>query len=108
MPKPGSPASDAHIKTYLIYGDLILDFVENNLKDKIGYVDGTQADVAKEKTADKNQYKYDKFEKEKQRAANKAQRPISIDTDKQTEFEKRQADAIARRDAMIARRNKNK
>jgi predicted GNAT family acetyltransferase len=108
MPKPGSPASDAHIKTYLIYGDLILDFVENNLKDKIGYVDGTQADVAKEKTADKNQYKYDKYEKEKQRAANKAQRPISIDTDKQTEFEKRQADAIARRDAMMARRNKNK
>jgi hypothetical protein len=108
LPKPGSPASDAHIKAYLIYGDLILDFVENNLKDKIGYVDGTQADVAKEKTADKNQYKYDKLEKEKQRAANRAQRPISVDTDKQAEFEKRQADAIARRDAMLARRNKNK
>ena len=106
LPKPGSPASDAHIKAYLIYGDLILDFVENNLKDKIGYVDGTQADVAKEKTAPEWQYKYDKLEKEKQRAANKAQRPISIDAEKQAEFEKRQADAIARRDAMLARRNK--
>ena len=108
LPKPGSPASDAHIKAYLIYGDLILDFVENNLKDKIGYVDGTQADVAKEKTAPEWQYKYDKLKKEKAMAANKAQRPITIDADKQAEFEKRQADAIARRDAMLARRNKNK
>jgi len=106
LPKPGSPASDAHIKAYLIYGDLILDFVENNLKDKIGYVDGTQDDVAKDKTADKWQYKFDKLAKEKERAANKAQRPITIDADKQAEFEKRQADAIARRDAMLARRNK--
>jgi hypothetical protein len=82
--------------------------VENNLKDKIGYVDGTQADVAKEKTADKWQYKYDKLEKEKERAANKAKNTISMDADKISDFEKRQADAIARRDAMLARRNKNK
>jgi predicted nucleotidyltransferase len=106
LPKPGSPASDAHIKAYLIYGDSILDFVESNLKDKIGYVDGTQADVAKDKTAPEWQYKFDKLAKEKERAANKAQRPITIDADKQAEFEKRQADAIARRDAMLARRNK--
>lgn len=106
LPKPGSPASDAHIKAYLIFGDSILDFVENNLKDKIGYVDGTQADVAKDKTAPEWQYKFDKLAKEKERAANKAQRPITIDADKQAEFEKRQADAIARRDAMLARRNK--
>ena len=106
LPKPGSPASDAHIKAYLIFGDSILDFVESNLKDKIGYVDGTQADVAKDKTAPEWQYKFDKLAKEKERAANKAQRPITIDADKQAEFEKRQADAIARRDAMLARRNK--
>jgi len=106
MPKPGSPASDAHIKAYLIYGDIILDFVKNNMKEKIGYVDGTQADVAKEKTADKWQYKYDKLEKEKERAANKAKNTISMDADKIADFEKRQADAIARRDAMLARRNK--
>ncbi len=108
LPKPGSPASDAHIKAYLIYGDLILDFVKNNMKEKIGYVDGKAADIAKEKTDDKWQYKFDKYEKEKERAANKAKNTISMDADKISDFEKRQAELIAKRDAMLARRNKLK
>ncbi len=66
MPKPGSPASDAHIKAYLIYGDLILDFVKNNMKEKIGYIDGKAADISKEKTSDEWKYKFDKYEKEKE------------------------------------------
>jgi hypothetical protein len=105
MPKPGSPASDAHIKAYLIYGDLILDFVQNNMKEKIGYVDGTQADAAKEKTADEWKYKYDKYEKEKEMAAKRAERnPITMDPEKLAAFEKRQADALARREKLMARK----
>jgi hypothetical protein len=105
MPKPGSPASDAHIKAYLIYGDLILDFVQSNMKDKVGYVDGMQADTAKEKTADEWKYKYDKYEKEKEMAAKRAERnPITMDPEQLAAFEKRQADALARREKMMARR----
>ena len=89
LPKPGSPASDAHIKAYLIYGDLILDFVENNLKDKIGYVDGNAADIAKEKTADKNQYKFGKLEKEKAMAANKEKDRTLVDPSKETGAERK-------------------
>ena len=105
MPKPGSPASDAHIKAYLIYGDLILDFVQSNMKDKVGYVDGMQADTAKEKTADEWKYKYDKYEKEKEMAAKRTERnPITMDPEQLAAFEKRQADALARREKMMARR----
>ena len=100
LPKPGSPASDAHIKAYLIYGDLILDFVENNLKDKIGYVDGNAADIAKEKTADKWQYKYDKLEKEKERAANKEKDRTLVDPSKET--------GAQRKDRMDAERAKKR
>ena len=89
LPKPGSPASDAHIKAYLIYGDLILDFVENNLKDKIGYVDGNAADIAQQKTADKNQYKFDKLEKEKERAANIEKDRTLVDPSKETGAERK-------------------
>lgn len=46
IPKPGSPASDAAIKTYLIYGDVIKDFVERNLKNQIGYKDGKAPEIA--------------------------------------------------------------
>jgi hypothetical protein len=89
LPKPGSPASDAHIKAFLIYGDLILDFVENNLKDKIGYVDGNAADIAKEKTADKNQYKFGKKEKEDTMAANKEKDRTLVDPSKETGAERK-------------------
>jgi hypothetical protein len=36
VPRPGSPASDAAIKTYLVYGDEILNFVAKNLKTQSG------------------------------------------------------------------------
>jgi predicted nucleotidyltransferase len=90
LPKPGSPASDAHIKAYLIYGDLILDFVENNLKDKIGYVDGNAADIAQQKTADKNQYKFGKLDKEKEMAANVEKDRNLVDPNKLSGEELRQ------------------
>ena len=51
LPIPGSPASDAHIKTYLIYGDLILDFVKNNMKENLGYVDGKGAEYSEKAMA---------------------------------------------------------
>jgi hypothetical protein len=41
-----SPASDAAIKTYLVYGDEILNFVAKNLKNSIGYKDGKGGDIS--------------------------------------------------------------
>jgi predicted nucleotidyltransferase len=52
IPLPGSPASDAAIKTWLVYGDIIVDFVERNMKHRIGYKDGKASDISKEKMAD--------------------------------------------------------
>jgi len=90
LPKPGSPASDAQIKIYLIYGDMILDFVEKNLKNRIGYNDGKSAQISKEKTKDEWQYKFDKYAKEKERQANKPE--IKMDPD---ELAKREAQRAA-------------
>lgn len=45
VPKPGSPASDAQIKTYLLYGPMIIDFVEKNLAEPIGYRDGKAPEI---------------------------------------------------------------
>ena len=127
LPKPGSPASDAAIKTYLIYGDVILDFVKSNMKDKVGYVDGTAADysakvMANNPTLQKKKIKKD-LEMELGRRVTDSelenfmatgqkpqanQRAITMDPDKAAEFEKRQADAIARRDKALARQNRIK
>ena len=71
LDRPGSPASDGVIKLYLLHGQEIIDYVKT-------YIDGYDAytahddaaDMAKEKTADKNQYKFGKLDKEKERAAN--------------------------------------
>jgi hypothetical protein len=46
VPRPGSPASDAAIKAYLVYGDEILNFVAKNLKNSIGYKDGKGGDIS--------------------------------------------------------------
>lgn len=70
IPVPNSPASDAQIKAYLIYGKEILDFVEKNMKERVGYLDGKGKDLA-QNTADKDKYKFDKYEKEQQTKANK-------------------------------------
>jgi hypothetical protein len=43
---PGSPASDAAIKTYLVYGDEILNFVAKKSKNSIGYKDGKGGDIS--------------------------------------------------------------
>lgn len=51
IPLPGSPASDAAIKTWLVYGDIIVDFIERNMKDRVGYKDNKGADISKEKMA---------------------------------------------------------
>lgn len=90
MGKPGSPASDAQIKIYLIYGDMILDFVEKNLKNPIGYNDGKSAQISKEKTKDEWRYKFDKYAKEKERQANKGE--LKMDPD---ELAKREAQRAA-------------
>lgn len=70
IPVPNSPASDAQIKAYLIYGKEIIDFVEKNMKDRVGYLDGKGEKLA-QNTADKDQYKFDKYKKEQQAKANK-------------------------------------
>lgn len=65
--KIGSPASDAMIKTYLIFGDVILDFVEKNMKGGgMGYLDNKGTELAKN-TPEKNMYKFDKKNKEQER-----------------------------------------
>ena len=125
LAKPGSPASDAEIKTYLIYGDVILDFVKNNMKDKVGYVDGKGAEISANAMANNPALQRKKQKKdlemelgrrisdtEFEEFLNTGQKPqprqrtISIDPDKAAEFEKRQADAIARREKMMQRRQK--
>ncbi len=63
-PEIGSPASDATIKTYLIFGQEILDFVEKNMKGGgMGYLDNKGPELAKN-TPDKNVYKFDKKNRE--------------------------------------------
>jgi hypothetical protein len=52
LPRPGSPASDAVIKAYLIYGPEIKDFVEKNMKDRIGYKDGQGTNIANKQEND--------------------------------------------------------
>lgn len=117
LPKPGSPASDAAIKTYLIYGDIILDFVKNNLKDKLGYVDGKGADISKNAMADNPALQKKKIKKDLEMELGRritdidvdkfietGEKPkpkeklITMEPDKISDFEQRQADAIARRD----------
>jgi hypothetical protein len=125
LPKPGSPASDAAIKTYLIYGDVILDFVKSNMKDKVGYVDGKGAEVSAQAMANNPTLQKKKIKKDLEMELGRRvtdseledfmatgqkpqpkQRTITMDPDKAAEFEKRQADALARREKMMQRRNK--
>jgi len=52
LPVPGSPASDAEIKAYIIYGQEIIDFVKKNLPDYDAYTAHDDAsDLSKEKMA---------------------------------------------------------
>lgn len=125
MPKPGSPASDAAIKTYLIYGDLILDFIKNNMKDQIGYVDGKAADISANAMNNNPTLQNKKIKKDLemklgrrvsdsqfQEFLNTGQEPsfksepLSISPEKNAEFEKRQANALAKREKILARKNK--
>lgn len=52
LPRAGSPASDAVIKAYLIYGPEIKSFVEKNMKDRIGYKDGQGTSIANKQEND--------------------------------------------------------
>jgi GNAT superfamily N-acetyltransferase len=125
LPIPGSPASDAHIKTYLIYGDLILDFVKNNMKENLGYIDGKGAEYSEKAMANNPTLQRKKIKKDLEMELGRSitdtelqnfintgekpqpkQRTISMDNDKLSDFEKRQADAIARREKFLARRQK--
>jgi GNAT superfamily N-acetyltransferase len=42
----GSPASDAQIKAYAIYGEVILDFLKSKLEGLEAYTDGSAANIA--------------------------------------------------------------
>lgn len=123
LPKVGSPASDAAIKTYLIYGDVILDFVKNNMKDQVGYVDGKGAEISANAMNDNPNLQRRKMKKDLEMELGRKvsdsefetfvttgekpqpkQRTISMDPNKAAEFEKRQADALARREKMLQRK----
>jgi len=64
-----TPAGDAAIKTYLIFGSDILEFVKQNMDGEDAYTSDNKS--FKDKTNVENQYKYDKLEKEKLRLKNK-------------------------------------
>jgi hypothetical protein len=72
LPKPGSPASDAQIKAYVIYGAEMIDMVKRNLKghNSASIPDARSKEFANQ-TAPEARYKVDKLAAEKQRAANK-------------------------------------
>lgn len=83
--KTSSPAEDAAIKTYLIFGKDILDYVKQNMEGEDDYTSDDKDFTSK--TPEKIQYKYDKLEKEKQRQRKST---ISMDPDDADEYEKRQ------------------
>jgi hypothetical protein len=90
LPKPGSPASDAAIKAYILQADDIIDYVtikDPNYNAYTAHDDA--ADIAKEKTADKNQYKFGKLDKEKAMAANKEKDRTLVDPSKETGAERK-------------------
>lgn len=119
LPKPGSPASDAQIKSYVIYGEQIISFVEKNLKTPIGYMDAKGAQISKEKMTPKQATHKEKkdLEKEVGRRITDAEwnaylekgikasvkSVTSIGADKAAEIEKRQAELRAKYDALRAK-----
>jgi hypothetical protein len=98
--KTSSPANDAAIKTYLVFGKDILEFVKQNIAGEDDYT--SDDNDFTDKTSDEWKYKYDKLEKEKQRKLNKS--TITMDPDKAAEYEKRQADLIAKYERIKNRR----
>lgn len=59
--KPGSPSSDAVIKTYLLYGSMIINFVEKNMINPIGYLDGKAGEM---RNASDSKYKIQAIRKD--------------------------------------------
>lgn len=94
-----SPADDAANKALIIYRDEILDFFHDG-----SYVDDKAADISKEKTPDEWKYKFDKYEKEKQRQANKPE--ITMDPDELAKRELQRQMAADRIAKAKARMNK--
>ena len=132
FPKPGSPASDAAIKAYIIQAKDIIDYVTIKDPNYNAYTaHGDAEKLSKEKMAadpklEKHKERKDAImalqqhlsrrplEAEIQKYLETGQLPQKggertlVDPDKLSDFEKRQAAAIAKRDAMLARRNKLK
>jgi len=125
LPKPGSPASDAQIKTWVVYGDIIADFVRRNTRFASGYKNAAAADISKEKMAanpalDKHKKKKD-LEMELGRrisdsefenflsTGSKPQRKnssIMINPEEATKQAEKQAQLKAKYDKIKARQNK--
>ena len=59
--KTQSPAYDAKIKTYVMYGQEILDYIQSNMGGTDAYTHDSDTANHKSKTTDKNQHKYDKL-----------------------------------------------
>ena len=110
VPKPGSPSSDAAIKAYILQADDIINYVtikDPNYNAYTAHDDA--ADIAKEKTADKNQYKFGKLDKEKERAANIEKDRTLVDPSKETGAEKKDrmdAEREKKREELRAKKEK--
>ena len=120
LPKPGSPSSDAQIKSYLIYGEEIVSFVEKNLKNTIGYMDTKGAQISKEKMTPKQATHKSKKDLEhelnrritdvewneylKNGTKPNPKAVTSMDPNKAAAYEKKQADLQAKYAAMKAKR----
>jgi hypothetical protein len=95
------------------------------MKDKVGYVDGKGAEVSAQAMANNPSLQKKKIKKDLEMELGRRvtdseledfmatgqkpqanQRAITMDPAKAAEFEKRQADAIARRDKALARQNR--
>ena len=97
-----SPADDAAIKTYMIFGKEIIEYVRENMEGYDAYTADAEDKNFKEKTSDKWQYKYDKLEKEKQFKNKK--RELSLDPDDASDVDKKQAMLKAKYDRLKQRR----
>lgn len=87
--KPGSPASDAVIKTYLNYGDVIEDFIKTNMEGYDAYTDADDsgAEIAAAKNspelADKVAGKMDLLDKQTNRPKRQAPEVKELEREKE-------------------------
>lgn len=103
-----SPMDDALIKVLVFFKDDILEFLKKNMDGENAYTaDGKGKEISQELTPDHKKYMYDKLAKEKARVRNKKKSGgIEASDELKAAIEKKQAEALARRERAMARRSK--